>query len=103
MIEIRYPGVYLTEVPTGVHSIDGVSTSTDGMTADPARAVLNAPAWTDGNQSDPGITLVQLFAFLGESLLYRANLIPQRQPRDFLQPAAQDAQSDSATALLRKP
>ena len=36
------------------------------------------PDWTDFNQSDPGVTLVELFAFLGESLLYRANLVPER-------------------------
>lgn len=26
--------------------------------------------WTDFNRSDPGITLLQVFAFLGESLTY---------------------------------
>ena len=31
-----------------------------------------APDWTDANDSDPGITLLQLFAFLGESLTYVA-------------------------------
>jgi hypothetical protein len=37
-----------------------------------------APDWTTFNQSDPGLTLVELFAFLGENLLYRANQIPER-------------------------
>jgi hypothetical protein len=32
----------------------------------------NAPDWTDVNESDPGITLLQLFGFLGESLAYVA-------------------------------
>jgi hypothetical protein len=36
------------------------------------------PDWTTFNQSDPGLTLVELFAFLGENLLYRANQIPER-------------------------
>ena len=31
-----------------------------------------APDWTDFNESDPGITLLQLFEFLTESLLYSA-------------------------------
>src|SRR2546428_12169623 len=31
----------------------------------------HAPDWTDLNESDPGIVLVELFAFLPESLLYR--------------------------------
>ena len=33
--------------------------------------------WTDHNESDPGITLLELFAHLGESLLYRFNQIPE--------------------------
>ena len=34
---------------------------------------------------DPGVTLVQLFAFLTENLLYRANQIPERNRAKFLQ------------------
>jgi hypothetical protein len=29
-----------------------------------------APDWTDFNRSDPGVTLLQLFAFLGLVLLF---------------------------------
>ncbi|MEN3360503.1 MAG: hypothetical protein V7637_4485 [Mycobacteriales bacterium] len=36
------------------------------------------PAWTDHNESDPGVTLLELFAFLVESLLYRVDLVPDR-------------------------
>ena len=50
-----------------------------------ARAQVHSPEWTNFNQSDPGVTLVQLFAFLTESLLYRANLIPERNLVKFLQ------------------
>lgn len=35
------------------------------------------PEWTDHNESDPGITLLELFAFLGENLLFRFNQIPE--------------------------
>jgi hypothetical protein len=42
------------------------------------RVAAYAPEWTGGNDSDPGVTLIELFAFLTESLLYRANLIPER-------------------------
>jgi hypothetical protein len=35
------------------------------------------PQWTDHNPSDPGITLLELFAFLGENLLFRFNQIPE--------------------------
>jgi predicted phage baseplate assembly protein len=34
------------------------------------------PEWTNQQASDPGVTLLELFAFLGENLLYRFNQIP---------------------------
>jgi hypothetical protein len=43
-----------------------------------ARVAAHAPGWVDNNESDPGIALVELFAFLTESLLYRANALPER-------------------------
>jgi hypothetical protein len=36
------------------------------------------PAWTDHNESDPGVTLMELFAFLVESLIYQADRVPGR-------------------------
>ena len=50
-----------------------------------ARARVHTPEWTNFNQGDPGVTLVQLFSFLTESLLYRANRIPERNRIRFLQ------------------
>lgn len=50
-----------------------------------ARVPVHTPEWTNFNQSDPGVTLVQLFSFLTENLLYRANLIPERNRAKFLQ------------------
>jgi hypothetical protein len=51
-----------------------------------ARALIPAfaPGWTDHNPADPGITLIELFAWLSEMLLYRANHIPDRQRLVFL-------------------
>src|SRR3954470_3728181 len=43
-----------------------------------------APEWTDHNASDPGITLIELFSFLGENLLYRFNQIPEATKLEFL-------------------
>jgi hypothetical protein len=42
------------------------------------------PEWTDHNPSDPGITLLELFAFLGENILYRFNQIPETTKLAFL-------------------
>jgi hypothetical protein len=43
-----------------------------------------APAWTDHNDSDPGITLLQLFAWLAEATIYRLNRIPAASEAQFL-------------------
>ena len=50
-----------------------------------ARIPVHTPEWTNHNDSDPGITILQLFAFMTENLLYRSNLIPERNRRKFLQ------------------
>jgi predicted phage baseplate assembly protein len=44
----------------------------------------HAPEWTDHNASDPGITLVELLAWLVEQELYRVNRVPERHRRKFL-------------------
>src|SRR3982074_1646055 len=44
----------------------------------------HTPEWTHPNAGDPGRTLIELFAWLGDTLLYRANLIPERQRLAFL-------------------
>jgi hypothetical protein len=43
-----------------------------------------APEWTNHNPSDPGITLIELFAFLGEVLIYRVNQISDDHLIEFL-------------------
>jgi hypothetical protein len=50
-----------------------------------ARIPVHNPEWTNFNDSDPGVTLLQLFAFMTESIVYRANQIPDRNRRKFLQ------------------
>jgi hypothetical protein len=39
------------------------------------------PSWTDFNESDPGITLVELFAFLAELLDYLQDAVAKQQRR----------------------
>ena len=43
------------------------------------------PVWTDVNDSDPGITMLQVFGWLGEMLLYRMNRVPDLSYLKFLQ------------------
>ena len=48
------------------------------------RIPVYTPEWTDHNASDPGITLIELFSFLGENLLFRFNQIPEATKLAFL-------------------
>jgi predicted phage baseplate assembly protein len=42
------------------------------------------PEWTDHNVSDPGVTLIETFAFMTDQLLYRLNRLPDRLHTTFL-------------------
>ncbi|MCC2315945.1 putative baseplate assembly protein [Cellulomonas xiejunii] len=42
------------------------------------------PEWTNHNLSDPGVALVELFAWVGEMVLYRVNQVPDRMYSHFL-------------------
>jgi predicted phage baseplate assembly protein len=43
-----------------------------------------APQWTDHNPSDLGVTLIELFAWLGEGIIYRLNRTPEKNFLAFL-------------------
>jgi predicted phage baseplate assembly protein len=43
------------------------------------------PEWTDHNVSDPGVTLIELFAWMTELLLYRVNQVPDKLYIKFLE------------------
>ncbi|HVB06159.1 MAG TPA: putative baseplate assembly protein [Acidimicrobiales bacterium] len=45
----------------------------------------NCPEWTDHNVSDPGVTLIETFAFMIDQLTYRLNLVPDRNYLKFLE------------------
>lgn len=49
-----------------------------------ARIPAHTPEWTNPAPGDPGRTLVELFAWLTDTLLYRVNLIPEKQRLAFL-------------------
>ncbi len=42
------------------------------------------PEWTNFNKSDPGITLLELFAWMTESVTYRLNRVPEKNFLAFL-------------------
>jgi len=49
-----------------------------------ARVPVYTPEWTNFNKSDPGVTLIEIFAFMTENMLYRVNQIPERNRKKFL-------------------
>ena len=49
-----------------------------------ARIPAHTPEWTNPAPGDPGRTLIELFAWLTDTLLYRVNLIPEKQRLAFL-------------------
>ena len=49
------------------------------------RIIRYCPEWTDYNLSDPGITLIELFAWMTELLTYRLNRVPEKNYLKFLE------------------
>jgi len=43
-----------------------------------ARIAQSCPEWTEHNVSDPGVTLIELFAWMTDTLIYRVNRIPDK-------------------------
>jgi predicted phage baseplate assembly protein len=43
------------------------------------------PEWTDHNVSDPGVTLIELFAWMTDQVVYRLNRVPDRHYVKFLE------------------
>jgi predicted phage baseplate assembly protein len=48
------------------------------------RIPIHCREWTDHNVSDPGVTLIELFAWMTELIIYRLNRIPERHYIEFL-------------------
>jgi predicted phage baseplate assembly protein len=48
------------------------------------RIPQHCPKWTDHNLSDPGITLLELFAWMTDLMLYRLNRVPDKMYIKFL-------------------
>jgi predicted phage baseplate assembly protein len=65
-----------------------------------ARIPAHTPEWTHAAPGDPGRTLLELFAWLGDTLLYRVNLIPERQRLAFLRLLGQPMRPASAARTL---
>ena len=48
------------------------------------RIIHYCPEWTEYNISDPGITMIELFAWMTEMMVYRLNRVPEKNYLKFL-------------------
>ncbi|HYT33067.1 MAG TPA: hypothetical protein VEO37_10765, partial [Thermoanaerobaculia bacterium] len=84
MPEYLSPGVYVEEMDCEVKPVPGVPTSIDSAALESLAADFrNAmqaylPQWTNPAESDPGVTLLEVFAFVAEGLVFRTGEIPER-------------------------
>jgi hypothetical protein len=70
-----------------------------------ARVAAFAPDWTERDDNDPGIALVELFGFLAESLLSRGDvsLLARARLREILERLEHEADSDCGDGTLSRP
>ena len=57
------------------------------------------PEWSDHNVSDPGVTLIETFAYMVDQLLWRVNRVPDRMYIKFLELLGVRLQPPSAAAV----
>jgi phage tail sheath protein FI len=82
MSEYLTPGVYVEEVALNSKPIDGVSTSTASFIGHETVAKLRGLTsdsrthWREDTSHDPGVALLELFAWLTEQLLARVGPVP---------------------------
>jgi len=58
--------------------------------------------WTNFNPSDPGMAILELLAWISESLIYRANRVSEDANLNFLRLVAGDWSSTIRTRLIRE-
>jgi hypothetical protein len=63
------------------------------------RIAVHSPEWTDLTPHDPGVTLVELFAFITETLLYRVNRLPPKAYVAFLRLLGVELRAPAAASV----
>lgn len=61
--------------------------------------IQKCPEWTDLSPNDPGMVLLELFAYLTETMLYRLNRIPEKAYIEFLRLIGVKLQPPSAATV----
>ena len=63
------------------------------------RIAQSCPEWTDRSASDPGMVLLELFAHLTETMIYRLNRLPEKAYVKFLRLIGVQVQPPAAAAV----
>ncbi|HHN93950.1 MAG TPA: putative baseplate assembly protein, partial [Anaerolineae bacterium] len=71
-------------MPLPVPNLDDLRFQRDLVDEARRRIVRYCPEWTEYNLSDPGITLIELFAWMTELTVYRLNRVPEKNYVQFL-------------------
>src|SRR5215471_8111022 len=58
------------------------------------------PEWKELNAGDPGVTLIEVFAFLTENLIYRLNRVPEKLNVTLLNLVGAQVRAPSAAAVV---
>ena len=71
-------------MPLSTPNLDDLRFQSDLVDEARKRIIRYCPEWTEYNVSDPGITLIELFAWMTELLAYRLNRVPEKNYLSFL-------------------
>ena len=71
-------------MPIPVPNLDDLRFQRDLVDEARRRIIHYCPEWTEYNLSDPGITLIELFAWMTEMMVYRLNQVPEKNHIEFL-------------------
>ncbi len=64
------------------------------------RIIRYCPEWTEYNLSDPGVTLIELFAWMTEMITYRLNRVPEKNYIKFMEMLGVQLQPASSARVL---
>lgn len=83
-------------MPLSAPNLDDLRFQSDLVDEARRRIIRYCPEWTDYNLSDPGITLIELFAWMTEMMVYRLNQVPEKNYVKFMELLGMQLQSASS-------
>ncbi len=86
-------------MPLSAPNLDDLRFQKDLVDEARRRIISYCPEWTDYNLSDPGITVVELFAWMTEQIVYRLNRVPEKNYIKFLDLLGTQLQSASSARV----